>query len=216
MCLDLNVVAQLLQLLLKASQDKRFVCEEADRALNAMLKSVTPLPLLNKLRPYVSHSNPRVRAKAAITISKSVSKMGLEGMNEFGLVSLVQMAADLLNDRLPEAREAARNIVTSIYEAYTRNEEQKQESWQNFCQSSLPPIHAQSMELRLWSREEDNQTLSFCTKEACKPREKHLLFELQFKTTNKGTISQVGNFWLEWPVVGVHPEIWMTSGTQGF
>ncbi|KAH8499589.1 hypothetical protein H0E87_014985 [Populus deltoides] len=78
----------LLQLLLKASQDKRFVCEEADRALNAMVKSVTPLPLLNKLRPYVSHSNPRVRAKAAITISKSVSKMGLEGMNEFGLVSL--------------------------------------------------------------------------------------------------------------------------------
>ncbi|KAL9363710.1 hypothetical protein Peur_041583 [Populus x canadensis] len=66
----------LLQLLLKASQDKRFVCEEADRALNAMVKSVTPLPLLNKLRPYVSHSNPRVRAKAAITISKSVSKMG--------------------------------------------------------------------------------------------------------------------------------------------
>uniref|UniRef100_A0A6N2K2K6 TOG domain-containing protein n=1 Tax=Salix viminalis TaxID=40686 RepID=A0A6N2K2K6_SALVM len=136
----------LLQLLLKASQDKRFVCEEADRALNAMVKSMTPLPLLNKLRPYVSHSNPRVRAKAAITISNSVSKMGLEGMNEFGLVLLVQMAADLLNDRLPEAREAARNIVTCIYEAYTRNEEQKQESWQNFCQSSLPPIHAQSMQ----------------------------------------------------------------------
>ncbi|KAG6758845.1 hypothetical protein POTOM_035307 [Populus tomentosa] len=135
----------LLQLLLKASQDKRFVCEEADKALNAMVKSMTPLPLLNKLRPYVRHINPRIRAKAAITISNSVSKMGLEAMNEFGLVSLVQMAADLLNDRLPEAREAARNIVTCIYEAYTRNEEQKQESWQNFCQSSLPPIHAQSM-----------------------------------------------------------------------
>jgi hypothetical protein len=54
------------------------------------------------------------------------------------------------------------------------------------------------------------------TKEACKPREKYLLFELQFKTTNKGTISQVGNFWLEWPVVGMHPAIWMTSGTQSF
>ncbi|KAJ6321257.1 hypothetical protein OIU77_011367 [Salix suchowensis] len=59
----------LLQLLRKASQDKRFVCEEADRALNAMVKSMTPLPFLNKLRPYVSHSNPRIRAKAAITIS---------------------------------------------------------------------------------------------------------------------------------------------------
>jgi hypothetical protein len=66
-------------------------------------------------------------------------------MNEFGLVSLVQVAADLLNDRLPEAREAARRTVISIYEAYTGNEEQKQEEWQNFCQSSLPPIHAQSI-----------------------------------------------------------------------
>jgi hypothetical protein len=36
---------------------------------------MTPLPLLNKLRPYVRHINPRIRAKAAITISNSVSKM---------------------------------------------------------------------------------------------------------------------------------------------
>ncbi|CAK7333201.1 unnamed protein product [Dovyalis caffra] len=145
----------LLQLLLKASQDKKFVCEEADKTLNAMVKSMTPLPLLNKLKSYVSHVNPRVRAKAAISISNSVSKMwwgsvwygfqGLERMNEFGLVALVQMAADLLNDRLPEAREAARSTVISIHEAYTGNEEQKQEEWQDFCQSSLPPIHAQSM-----------------------------------------------------------------------
>ncbi|KAJ9181917.1 hypothetical protein P3X46_005960 [Hevea brasiliensis] len=135
----------LLQLLLKASQDKRFVCEEADKALSAMVRSMTPLHLLHKLRAYVSHANLRVRAKVAICISNSVSNMGLEGMKEFGLVSLVQMAANLLNDRLPEAREAARNTVISIFEAYTENEEQKQESWQNFCQSNLPTIHAQSM-----------------------------------------------------------------------
>ncbi|KAJ6688948.1 hypothetical protein OIU85_005374 [Salix viminalis] len=135
----------LLQLLLKASQDKKFVCEEADKALNAMVQSMTPLPLLNKLKPYVSHVNLRIRAKAAISISNFVSKMGLEGMDEFGLVSLVQVAADLLNDRLPEAREAARRIVISVYEAYTGSEEQKQEEWQSFCQSSLPPIHVHSL-----------------------------------------------------------------------
>ncbi|KAJ6722086.1 ARM REPEAT SUPERFAMILY PROTEIN [Salix viminalis] len=136
----------LLQLLLKASQDKKFVCEEADRALNVIVKSMTPLPLLNKLKPYVSHANPRVRAKAAVYISNFVSKMGLEGMSEFGLISLVQMAAELLNDRLPEAREAARRTVISIYEAYTGGEEHKQpEEWHNFCQSSLPPIFAQSL-----------------------------------------------------------------------
>ncbi|CAK9170083.1 unnamed protein product [Ilex paraguariensis] len=140
----------LLQLLLKASQDKKFVCEEADRALNKMVEFMTPLPLLHKLRAYASHANPRVRAKAAISISLCASKMvhGLQGMKEFGLVSLIQMAADLLNDRLPDAREAARSIVTSIYEAFTENEEneeQKQESWQDFCQSNLQAIHAQAI-----------------------------------------------------------------------
>ncbi|KAK9992271.1 hypothetical protein SO802_027256 [Lithocarpus litseifolius] len=135
----------LLQLLLKASQDKRFVCEEADKALNTMVGSMTPLPLLSKLRVYVSHANFRVRAKAAISISNCVSKMGLEGMKEFGLVELVHMSADLLKDRLPEAREAARSVVISIYGAFTESEEQKQEAWQSFCQSNLSPIHAQSM-----------------------------------------------------------------------
>ncbi|OAY56004.1 uncharacterized protein LOC110612089 [Manihot esculenta] len=135
----------LLQLLLKASQDKRFVCEEADRALSAMVGSMTPLHLLHKLRAYVRHANLRVRAKVALCISNSISKMDLEGMKEFGLVSLVQVAVDLLNDRLPEAREAARNTVISIFEAYTENEEHKQESWQKFCQSNLPSAHAQSI-----------------------------------------------------------------------
>jgi hypothetical protein len=69
------VGGQLLQLLLKASQDKKFVCEEADRALNALVKSMTPLPLLSKLKLYVSHVNLRIRAKAAISISNFVSKM---------------------------------------------------------------------------------------------------------------------------------------------
>lgn len=65
---------QLLQLLLKASQDKKFVCEEAEKALNAMVEFFTPLPLLKKLQVYVSHSNPRIRAKAAISISNCVAK----------------------------------------------------------------------------------------------------------------------------------------------
>ncbi|CAI0467445.1 unnamed protein product [Linum tenue] len=135
----------LLQLLLKASQDKKFVCEEADRALGAMVKSMTPLPLLQKLKGYGSHHNLRVRAKAAVSISTAVSKMGMEEMKEFGFVPLAEMAIRLLNDKLPEAREAARNIVVSVYEVYTRDEEQKQEIWQSFCESYLAPVHAQSL-----------------------------------------------------------------------
>lgn len=66
-------------------------------------------------------------------------------MEEFGLASLIQIASKLLNDKLPEAREAARGIVTSLYGAMTESEEEKMEFWQNFCQSNLSAIHAQAM-----------------------------------------------------------------------
>ncbi|KAL8158027.1 hypothetical protein AgCh_002657 [Apium graveolens] len=142
----------LLQLLLKASQDKKFVCEEAEKALKIMVDSISPLPMLQKLRVYGTHANPRVRAKAAISLSQCVSKMELEEMKEFGLVPLIQIAAKLLNDKLPEAREAARNMVSLMYKSFTEGkeqkeeaaegEEQKEEAWQNFCQTSLSTIDA--------------------------------------------------------------------------
>ncbi|KAB2067808.1 hypothetical protein ES319_A09G253600v1 [Gossypium barbadense] len=136
----------LLQLLLKASQDKKFVCEEADKSLKSMVNTIAPLPLLNKLSGYVNHGNLRVRAKAAVSISNSVSKMGVDEIKEFGLVKLLQMATGSLNDRLPEAREAARSIVFSVYKAFTENEDENPgEAWQSFCQSSLSPIQAQSI-----------------------------------------------------------------------
>ncbi|ESW10907.1 hypothetical protein PHAVU_009G248300 [Phaseolus vulgaris] len=135
----------LLQLLLKASQDKKFVCEEADRALGSMVSSMTPLPLLQKLRVYVSHKNPRIRAKAAVSLSNCVSKMVVEEMEQFGMAELIEVAADLVNDRLPEARDAARSIATAVCEALTKDKEQKMELWQSFCQSKLQPIHALSI-----------------------------------------------------------------------
>ncbi|XP_045790607.1 TOG array regulator of axonemal microtubules protein 2-like [Trifolium pratense] len=138
----------LLQLLLKASQDKKFVCEEAEKALGSMVGSMTPLPLLLKLRVSVSHTNLRIRAKAAVSLSKCVSKMGIEEMEEFGMEKLIEVAADLVNDRLPEAREAARSIATSVYEAIIKNVEEveeKMEVWQSFCHSKLTPINALSI-----------------------------------------------------------------------
>ncbi|WZZ08953.1 TOG array regulator of axonemal microtubules protein 1 isoform X2 [Brassica napus] len=135
-------------LLMKASQDKKFVCEEADKALNTMVNSVSRLSLLRKLKAYVRHSNPRVRAKAAVSTSNCVSKMEVNEMEEFGMVVIAQMAADLLNDKLPEAREAARSMVNSVYEKFTWNEEEegnKQEAWQRFCEKNLTGLNAQAM-----------------------------------------------------------------------
>ncbi|VAH84155.1 unnamed protein product [Triticum turgidum subsp. durum] len=108
----------LLQLLLKASQDKRFVCEEAEKAMRAMATSMPPLPLLRKLKSYVHHANLRVRAKAAVAMAHCAARMDVETMKEFGLPALLQVAAELLNDRLPEAREAARSIVGSTHAAF--------------------------------------------------------------------------------------------------
>lgn len=70
-----NMCLQLLQLLLKASQDKRFVCEEAEKSLEVMTTWMSPQPLLQKLQPYVKHFNPRVRAKASVCFYNSVSRL---------------------------------------------------------------------------------------------------------------------------------------------
>lgn len=82
-----------------------------------------------------------------------MSFQGIEVMKEFGLATLLQMAAELLNDRLPEAREAARSMIYSIYGEFSNDsglkkdddESSAAESWQNFCSSSLTPIAAQSV-----------------------------------------------------------------------
>ncbi|XP_044974129.1 uncharacterized protein LOC123442091 [Hordeum vulgare subsp. vulgare] len=117
----------LLQLLLKASQDKRFVCEEAEKAMRAMATSMPPLPLLKKLRAYVHHANLRVRAKAAVAMAHCAARMDVETMKEFGLPALLQVAAELLNDRLPEAREAARSIVGSTHAAFFKEAVEKEQ-----------------------------------------------------------------------------------------
>ncbi|KAK9065605.1 hypothetical protein SSX86_015006 [Deinandra increscens subsp. villosa] len=141
-----SVAQMMLQLLLKASQDKKFVCEEAERTLNTMVVSTTPIPLLQKLKVYVTHGNMRVRAKAAVSISHCVTKMGMGEMRDYGLVSLAQTSAELLKDRLPEAREAARGMVLSIHKAVMEDEEnEEEEKWQNFCQLNLSAIDALTM-----------------------------------------------------------------------
>lgn len=66
---------QLVQLLLKSSQDKKFVCEAAERALVAMTTWVSPALLLPKLQPYLKNRNPRIRAKASMCFSRSVPRL---------------------------------------------------------------------------------------------------------------------------------------------
>lgn len=149
----------LLQLLLKASQDKRFVCEEAERTLEVMTMWIPPQAMLPKLQPYVKHFNPKVRAKASVCVYNSASRLGVEDVEQIGLESLLKIAAAQLNDRLPEAREAARKLLLHLHVVYQKNPPDishsdlpesevpasKQDPWEQYCLNSLPAVTAQAV-----------------------------------------------------------------------
>ncbi|CAF2136066.1 unnamed protein product [Brassica napus] len=153
----------LTQLLLKSSQDKRFVCEAAEKALTSMTKYVSPTLLLPKLQPCLKNRNPRIRAKASLCFSRSVPRLGVEGIKEYGIDKLVQAAASQLTDQLPESREAARTVLLELQSVYEKahpiikhetsspsslpEEEQTPEAvtWEVFCQSKLSALSAQAV-----------------------------------------------------------------------
>lgn len=144
----------LVQLLLKSSQDKRFVCEAAERALIAMTTWISPITLLPKLQPYLKNKNPRIRAKASMCFCRSVPRLGVEGVKAYGIDKLIQIAAAQLSDQLPESREAARTLLLELQNVYekshehapnTVSEQQEMGSWEHFCQSKLSPLSAQAV-----------------------------------------------------------------------
>ncbi|XP_054800309.1 uncharacterized protein LOC129304611 [Prosopis cineraria] len=144
----------LVQLLLKSSQDKRFVCEAAERALIAMTTWISPTSLLPKLQPHLKNRNPRIRAKASMCFSRSVPRLGAEGIKAYGIDKLIQVAASQLSDQLPESREAARTLLLELQNVYEKfhdpmpasvSERPELGSWENFCQSKLSPLSAQAV-----------------------------------------------------------------------
>ncbi|GFS45097.1 ARM repeat superfamily protein [Actinidia rufa] len=139
---------------LKSSQDKRFVCEAAEKALIAMTTWVSPILLLPKLQPNLKHRNPRIRAKASMCFCRSVLRLGVEGIKAFGIDKLIQIAASQLSDQLPESREAARTLLLELQTVYEKchvptqtaiSEDSEFGSWEHFCQSKLSPLSAQAV-----------------------------------------------------------------------
>lgn len=144
----------LVQLLLKSSQDKRFVCEAAEGALISMTSWVSPALLLPKLQPYLKNRNPRIRAKASMCFSRSVPRLDIEGIKAYGIDKLIEIAVAQLSDQLPESREAARTLLLELQTMYEKfhhlsksdvSEDAEVTSWEHFCQSKLSPINAQAV-----------------------------------------------------------------------
>ncbi|RDX65057.1 hypothetical protein CR513_56317, partial [Mucuna pruriens] len=71
----------LVQLLLKSSQDKLFVCEATERDLISMTTWTSLISLLPKLQPYLKDKNPRIRANASMCFSRSVPWLSLWGLD---------------------------------------------------------------------------------------------------------------------------------------
>lgn len=144
----------LVQLLLKSSQDKRFVCEASESALISMTTWISPSLLLPKLQPYLKNRNPRVRAKASMCFSRSVSRLGVEGIKVYGINKLIQIAASQLSDKLPESREAARSLAVELQNVYEGSQLLSREdssqsanniSWEAFCNAELSALSAQAI-----------------------------------------------------------------------
>lgn len=148
----------LVPLLLKSSQDKRFVCEVAENALITLTIWVSPVLLLPKLQPYFKNRNPRIRAKASMCFSRSVPRLGAEGIKEYGIDKLIKIASSQLSDQLPESREAARTLLLELQTAYEKfpvlapeqqdvisEQPSRVLSWERFCESNLPKLSAQAV-----------------------------------------------------------------------
>ncbi|XP_024992238.1 uncharacterized protein LOC112526077 [Cynara cardunculus var. scolymus] len=141
----------LVQLLLKSSQDKRFVCEAAEKALVALTTWVSAVLLLPKLQPYLKNRNPRIRAKASTCFSRSVPRLDAEEMKAYGIEKLIEIGASQLSDQLPESREAARALLLDLQAAYENSpvlapeSHSEVHSWEQFCELNLSKSSAQAV-----------------------------------------------------------------------
>ncbi|CAD7699539.1 unnamed protein product [Ostreobium quekettii] len=145
----------LCQLLLRAANDKQFVVEETQRTLAALSSSIPPLVTIQMAVPYTKHRNPKVRGKAAVLLVSAVGRMSNGELQESGLEALLEVAAGLVTDSMPDAREGARQVLGIVKGAFLAGrqtegkeeeedvEEEEEDSeprrtpWQEFCHKAL-------------------------------------------------------------------------------
>lgn len=148
----------LCQLFLRAANDKQFVIEEAQRTLAAVAVNLSVMAGLEKAIPYLKHRNPKVRGKAATLFAALVSRMNNSDVNEYGLEKLLGLAAAIVSDNTPDARQGARKVLSIIKNAFLSVQQAEVDTngagdddgdddddgpsrtpWENFCSDKLGP-----------------------------------------------------------------------------
>ena len=144
----------LAQLLLKASSnDKRFVIEEAERCLRELCAHMSACIFHPMLLPYVQHRNPKVRGNAGACVASVLPRLDLKALPSGGLATHLKSAGDLIADKTPQAREAARSILVLVRGAFDGSQLEQEEAaasqkltedsaapqtpWESFCRREL-------------------------------------------------------------------------------
>lgn len=151
----------LCQLFLRAANDKQFVIEETQRTLTAIAVNLSVVAGLEKSVPYLKHRNPKVRGKAASLFAALVGRMSEQDVEDYGLEKLLELAAAIVSDNTPDARQGARkvlSIVKGVFASGRRggdetngeegpgqeedeeeddDEEPRQTPWEKFCTDKL-------------------------------------------------------------------------------
>ncbi len=113
----------LCQFLLKANTDKQFVAEEIHRVLAVLGQELDVIRLSTMLVPYAAkHKNPKVRGKAGILLASVSERMISTEWKEVGLEAILKVAAVLVTDKTPDAREGARRIIMCIHAIFHQDQ----------------------------------------------------------------------------------------------
>lgn len=150
------LTSALAQLLLKAaSNDKKFVIEEAQRTIITMAENLPPVGFLTLLIPYTEHKNPKVRGKTATVVAACVERLSPSDIHAFGFKVMLTTTSKLITDNTPEAREGAKKVAAAIKAAFddeqvaillnievpapvaTESPVKELTPWEFFCQSEL-------------------------------------------------------------------------------
>ncbi|KAK9788320.1 hypothetical protein WJX73_006811 [Symbiochloris irregularis] len=108
------------QLLLKASSnDKRFVVDEAQKALDTLSQQVRATCLAGCVLPYTSSRSPKQRGQAALLLLACVKRMDSSDLTSPACFHpFLQAAGVLVTDNTREARDASRTVISLVHAAF--------------------------------------------------------------------------------------------------
>ena len=161
------LTSALAQLLLKAaSNDKKFVIEEAQRTIITMAEKLPHVEFLALLIPYTEHKNMIVRGKAASVAATTIERFSPTDIHAYGFTVLLNTTARLISDNTPEARDGAKRLAVVIKDAFENEEISKVldiqvpsppapiegeeppkeiTPWEHYCRSELGPIKSSAV-----------------------------------------------------------------------